>query len=310
MTDPVIEQLAPLEYLGYYTSCWKRFSSDICDTWALVENLNRSAVTNKTAAQNMLTDLFEGRGKKSAKAYLEEREGLMETLGLRPELPDFSILPCGSWGFSFTFKLKKPYISRDDIDFYIIDNPVKKEWVFKLPYVAPSQWKGSLRHAAWDLGWDNEKDEQIIRIFGAPKEDGEDTAGSRGRLQCYPTFFPDIGMEIINRHDRQSGAGDKPVRIECVPENTEGRLVMLYVPFDSIGKPEKDVKKDAAADLELVARCTCAMLTQIGIGAKTSSGFGTALKEVKFGVLKFRGEPDDDIKTLEEFQDIVKGMKA
>jgi len=56
-----------------------------------------------------------------------------------------TILPFGSWGINFKFKLIKPYISKDDTDFYIIDNPVKKEWVFKVPYIAPTQWKGTLR---------------------------------------------------------------------------------------------------------------------------------------------------------------------
>ncbi len=64
-----------------------------------------------------------------------------------PSLPDLSIFPSGSWAVQIGFTLRKPYISRDDTDFYILDNPVKKEWVFKVPYVAPSQWKGALRAA-------------------------------------------------------------------------------------------------------------------------------------------------------------------
>ncbi len=66
---------------------------------------------------------------------------------VNPSLPDLSIFPPGSWTIQINFTLRKPYISRDDTDFYIVDNPVKKEWVFKVPYVAPSQWKGALRSA-------------------------------------------------------------------------------------------------------------------------------------------------------------------
>ena len=64
-----------------------------------------------------------------------------------PSLPNLSIFPPGSWAIQISFTLRKPYISGDDTNFYIIDNPIKKEWVFKVPYVAPSQWKGALRAA-------------------------------------------------------------------------------------------------------------------------------------------------------------------
>jgi CRISPR-associated protein Cmr2 len=45
-------------------------------------------------------------------------------------------------------ELARPYLSQDDDAFYIIDNPVRKEKVFKVPFVAPATWKGSLRAAA------------------------------------------------------------------------------------------------------------------------------------------------------------------
>ncbi|MRJ06982.1 MAG: hypothetical protein C6I01_05625, partial [Epsilonproteobacteria bacterium] len=64
-----------------------------------------------------------------------------------PSFPDPSLFPDGSWTIKTFFVLRKPYISKDDTTFYLIDNPVKKEWVFKVPYVAPSQWKGALRSA-------------------------------------------------------------------------------------------------------------------------------------------------------------------
>jgi CRISPR-associated protein Cmr2 len=88
--------------------------------------------------------------KDCASAFLKGRWNEMKALGLfAPDLSsgNLSAFPPGSWSIQFTFTLKKPYISRDDVDFYILDNPLKKEWVFKLPYIAPSQWKGALRSA-------------------------------------------------------------------------------------------------------------------------------------------------------------------
>ena len=96
-----------------------------------------------------------------------------------PTLPPLSILPKGSWDLQLTFTLRKPYLSRDDMDFYILDNPVKKEWVFKVPYVAPSQWKGALRaamtRALVERGQDLSDEEwiesrvQLTRLFGNEK---------------------------------------------------------------------------------------------------------------------------------------------
>jgi CRISPR-associated protein Cmr2 len=58
---------------------------------------------------------------------------------------DLSIFPPFSFVIQFTFTLAQSYISRDEQNFYIIDNPVRKDKIFGLPYVAPSSWKGSLR---------------------------------------------------------------------------------------------------------------------------------------------------------------------
>lgn len=84
---------------------------------------------------------------KQAEAFLWNHFDVIENLGIMSTPPDLTIFPSGSWAAQVYFTLRKPYISRDDVDFYIIDNPVKKEWVFKVPYVAPSQWKGALRAA-------------------------------------------------------------------------------------------------------------------------------------------------------------------
>jgi len=88
------------------------------------------------------------------------------------KLPKYSFTVC------VNFKLLEPYFSKDDDEFYIIQNPVLKEHVFKVPMVRGSSWKGALAGAFRKLF--NEKDnntkintkiiESYLRIFGAGSE--------------------------------------------------------------------------------------------------------------------------------------------
>ncbi len=251
-----------------------------------------------------------------------------------PSLPNLSIFPPGSWAIQISFTLRKPYISRDDTDFYIIGNPVKKEWVFKVPYVAPSQWKGALRAAMvrelvewWQsqdkkdskefanrrfrmaLLFGDEKGEESGSIKGLAKyldEVGGDEAARlfrekvrkyfdipedkpmphfQGHLHFYPTFFDKIGLEVINPHDRETGASVKgPIYFECVPQGTKGTFTLLYVPSYLSDKPE-EAQNQAKRDLKTVLRGLYAMFKRYGFGAKTSSGYGV-VKDATCKVLK------------------------
>jgi CRISPR-associated protein Cmr2 len=262
--------------------------------------------------------------------YIHELDGL----NISPHLPNLVFFPPGSWAIQLSFILRKPYISRDDTDFYIIDNPVKKERVFKVPYTAPSQWKGALRSAMMqelisklsgrqiDEGKFIDERLRLYRLFGNEKdgtsdflnralarhsvgerpEGGQtdqewrrqqgdktkeigkdfeselvrrgyrqgDIDGFQGSLHFYPTYFNQIGLEVINPHDRKIGTGKNPIYFECVPRDTDGIFTMLYVPLFGPEVSEEDAKED----LETVARGVKAMMTRYGFGAKTSSGFG------------------------------------
>jgi len=90
-------------------------------------------------------------------------------------------LPKYSFAVWVKFQLLGPYFSKDDDEFYIIQNPVLKEHVFKMPMVRGSSWKGALAVAFKKLL--NEKDnntknennntkiiESYLRIFGAGSE--------------------------------------------------------------------------------------------------------------------------------------------
>jgi len=208
-----------------------------------------------------------------SRGFLEEQRKMMKRFGLVHTLPALSTFPPGSWSIRFAFILRKPYLSRDDTDFYLLDNPVKKEWVFKVPYVAPSQWKGALRAAMRrERGyttWEEEaRDKQMTRLFGNVK--GEETESSAGCLYFYPTFFGQIGLEVINPHNRETGAGEQPIYFECVPKGATGEFALLYAPLAEASE------KEALDDLQAVVQGVHAMMTRYGFGAKTSSGYGVA----------------------------------
>jgi len=195
-----------------------------------------------------------------------------------------SILPPYSFSLIFTFRLAKPYISKDDNAFYIIDNPIVRDKASRLPMVRPSAWKGSLRHALWQLGarYDGEKyhDDRVKRMFGETRGDDE---GEAGRLFFYPTFFSKISLEIINPHDRVRRVGKNPILFESVPEGASGCFTLLYAPLDRVGNDETDPERklkplpeEIIEDLILLSEGLQAMFTLYGFGAKTSSGFGCA----------------------------------
>jgi CRISPR/Cas system CMR subunit Cmr6 (Cas7 group RAMP superfamily) len=243
----------------------------------------------------------------------EEGRGLSSRLSLEPDpallKSALECLPSYSWFLHFRFTLASPYLSKDDAPFYVIDNPVRKDKVFKLPMVSPTSWKGGLRAALRRVSMDRDQSEdwsiekerqnpEMMRLFGNVKGEEEQDQLRAGRLHFFPTFFDAIGQEVINPHDREGGAGDQPIYFECVPEETEGTFTLLYIPFDTVGKPEgwrdpvtqQSPRKMAILDMVTVAYATARLLTLYGFGAKTSSGFGTAYS-------RFSSPDDADDKT-------------
>ncbi len=292
-----------------------------------------------------------------AQAFLETRARLLRALGLFPTPSELATLPAGSFTIHFTFTLRTPYHSKDDCDFHLLDNPLRKDKVFQLPMVASTGWKGALRAAmvqelvAWWRGVDeNGRDAegfarrrfQLARLFGDEKGEepgepkglaryldevgGEEAAEKfrrevrnhfsleaddpmphfQGSLYFFPTFFDNIGLEVINPHDRRTGVGSRgPILMECVPPGSKGEFTLLYVPFSPTKQSEEERRRQVAEDLKAVAQGIRSMLTVYGFGAKTSSGFGTVEERLdKKGVLTIHTYPSSDAKTEREFEDL------
>ena len=112
----------------------------------------------------------------------------------------------------------------------------------------------------------------------------------RGETLPNPSITLDRVVEVINPHSRKTRAGTHPIYLECVPIGAQGTFSLLYVPFDLIGKEERDIKQQSLADLELIAEGLSAMFLTYGFSAKRTSGYGVAEETVSNGLVQIRIE--------------------
>ncbi len=182
------------------------------------------------------------------------------------------------------FKLCTPWYSKDDRPFHVLDNPVRKDRVFGVPYMSAASWKGLLRWACrMQAGlhehlqrhggkMDDWRDpDWIVHLFGNEKGKKEDFL--RGALAFYPTWFNKVGFEVINPHSRKTRAGTQPILYEVVPPNTEGVLRLLYAPL-----PGDDARGTAEriGALQNLLDAAEQLLTVYGFSAKRTAGWGVA----------------------------------
>lgn len=250
----------------------------------------------------------------------------------------------GSFGLKYRFKLDSPYFSKDDDELYIIDNPVMKEKVWKVPIIKGSSWKGLLLKAARKklgvlIGNNSIKDVldyyiSVTRIFGTGsneyreiedeikklidengkknedllvkqfikyalsdiglnlniKKNGETVAKQileqiveknifavkKGRVVFYPTYFDEISLEAINPHNRNTKAGSGPIYYEVVPKDSKGILQIIYIPYDAITLPMKEIRKQIKFDYSILKELIKYAIEEMGIGAKEKLGWGKA----------------------------------
>jgi hypothetical protein len=223
---------------------------------------------------------------------LEQRR--LHRLGiLRPRLDAdvLEMLPPGSFCLQFQFTLEEPFVSKDDASFYPHDNPLRKEWAFKVPMLGGSGWKGNLRAA---MRWQNngQESDDLRLLFGPPRPEGTVPEGyfRAGRLRLYPTYFDALELEMLNPHDRATGSGKDPFNLECVPTDGHGVFSLLYVPFDRAGWSWGEYRAEVGRHLKQVTRGLQTMFRTLGFSAKRTSGFGLAAEEVKSADRRRTGE--------------------
>ena len=197
--------------------------------------------------------------------------------------PNFSTLPSAHWlAFQVDFEFLTPWYSKDDRIFHVMDNPVRKDRVFGVPFMAASSWKGMLRWAcrmqeglldflkagkSFEKEW--EDPDWILHLFG--NEKGEEENFRQGALVFYPTWFDKIGFEVINPHSRERRAGTQPIYYEVVLPGAKGTLSLLYAPWPGM-KPEVKPEEVLSNLLEAIE----VLLTAYGISAKRTVGWGAA----------------------------------
>lgn len=204
---------------------------------------------------------------------------------------DVAHYPMYTLFLKFKFTLAKPYISKDDEVFYICENPIRKDKVFKVPVVSSGTWKGNMRFAARmvsKLSPDADDSSTIKKLFG--NERAASSGFRQGRLWFYDTLFKRISLEVINPHDRKTKAGTVPIPIEAVPAGGEGYFSILYCPFDLIGSQDvHKVKEEIAADLYLLADALQAMMLEFGFSAKKTAGYGVIKPVISEVIVMMKG---------------------
>lgn len=215
------------------------------------------------------------------------------------KLEDFPFKNRDYFYIRFKFRLKTPYISKgmnnyyvpfqrenskNDVKYIFTENPIHRDKAFGIPCIEPSTWKGVLRNAfriehSKDLSFDPMEKE----LFGNDRE--EKDVFSQGGLYVYPTFFyqkDNIDLEIINPIDRKVRKTKEkvgPIYVECVPADAQGDFNLLYFPRDienddNEEETQEKNENEIFSDLLEVAKTIKLAFLTLGIGAKTSNGFG------------------------------------
>lgn len=228
---------------------------------------------------------------RSKKEILNKVIGNKEDKDIRdfyPNKDDLNNLPENSVLIKLFFTLKKPYTSKDEGEFHIIDhrifeNPIVRDKFTGFPMVRPSTWKGHLRFAADKVEWtENDKKKIIKRLFGS--EPGDENA-LKGSLYFFPTFFRNKAerdvITPLNRETRTPIRGKAPIPLEVMKAGSEGKFYLLYIPYPK-GKDYKEGQIEE--DLKFLAEALRVMFYIYGFSAKKTSGFGVVEKLEEEGV--------------------------
>lgn len=227
--------------------------------------------------------------------------------------PDFSNLPMSNClGIEVEFKLQTPWYSKDDRQFHVMDNPVRKDRVLGVPYMPASSWKGLLRWACrMQAGFledleqscnniiNGEDETWITHLFGNQKE--EEKNFNIGTLAFFPTWFQQIDFEVINPHSRKRKAGRWPIYYEVVPKDSLGCLQLLYAPLPDNKDCQQEIQFEA---LNYLVQAINYLLETYGISAKRTVGWGAA--EIK----QWKGSPGNgEYFTAEKSEEFATKLK-
>ena len=213
--------------------------------------------------------------KKKKEILNKIRSGTQNIEDFYPTPDDLSHLPENSLLIKISFTLKKPYTSKDEGEFHIIDgrteNPIVRDKFTGLPMIRPSTWKGHLRFAAERIDDKNEEKNIIRRLFGSEPKSADTL---KGRLYFFPTFFKDDAQrDVITplKRDTRTPTSRGAIPLEVMKPGSKGDFYLLYVPYPK-GKDFKE--EEINEDLKFLAEALNLMFYTYGFSAKKTSGFG------------------------------------
>jgi len=178
------------------------------------------------------------------KKHFATPSDLWRIFACTPDVSMIACLPRPSFIFHVPFELQKPYLSKDERDFYLLDNPLRREKVFKTPMVAATSWKGALRSAMLRemvFWWRGQEESQrkaeefaerrflLALLFGDEK--GEEPVSLKGLAK----YLDEVGGEETSKVFRRKVRDyfgieeDKPI------PHFRGRLHFFPTFFDKIG---------------------------------------------------------------------------
>ena len=291
----------------------KKQEKKIDDVFAKIRRLSIQLVKEKERAKNEYKNLIKNEYPELIKKELNH----MKELGLYPPNIKLNEMPFCSFLLNIDLQLRSFYLSKDEDEFYTCDNPICKDYVFKVPMIRASSWKGNLHWVAVMLLANKTNPSakefakerlKIACLFGSERgvdifserlesylskiypeahaiyinllKEKSNTGSFSGRLKFFPTFWDNIGLDIINPHDRKSRTGKVPIWLEGVPPKAKGIFTLLYVPFDLIGLDKEKIKHEVKEDLKLVIKLIKEMMLNFGFSAKKGSGYGVINPEI------------------------------
>ena len=226
----------------------------------------------------------------------------IDRAGLRSAPVNIAVLPAFSAALTLRFRLLTPLLTRDDDPFYLFDNPVRKDHVHGVPFLAAASLKGLaadafLRGFPHDSSWTElGKGDQARtmryrqdtaaakRLFGIASDDSEKLASEAGRLRFSPVWFSHVQYVVMNPSKTGkdgkpdgSGIGTQPIQFEAVAPVTEkGKPVQAEISFfyfNPAGANDSD-EATARADLACLVGALAAWWPALGLGAKRLAGYG------------------------------------
>lgn len=228
--------------------------------------------------------------------------------------PNIALYPAGSALLTLKFRLLSPLLTRDDDPFYLFDNPVRRDHIFGVPYLAAASVKG-LAFDAYQRGFPNAEIAEALdpelspvarsmartrqfrlqdgegddkgharRLFGladdglkSTVDDQPEEPSQAGRLHFSPVWFPAVQYLVMNPGDAKTGLGTIPIQFEAIAPHTANNKPVeaeIQVVYFNPAGTRDSDTATVRADLARWLAAVAVWWPVLGLGAKRLAGYG------------------------------------